>query len=193
MDRDRKPIHERETTKKEIETPTILACDPSLTAWGWVIIDFHGDILDHGCIKTEPSNKKLRIRKGDDRCRRINEITAVLIDLINRYNVQLILSEQPHGSQSAVAAVMIGICLGIAQTLADCMNIAIEWYSEGESKKRLLGKRSGTKGETIAAISRHYPDLEWTGTKYKDEAIADAMAVYHYAKAASSLLRMLPK
>src|SRR6056297_3054439 len=97
----------------------ILTNDPSLTAWGWAIIDWQDNVIQTGCIKTKPDYKKKRIRKGDDTVRRLSEISQKLIKLINHYNVQYILSELPHGSQNANAAVMIGATTGIVQTLAD--------------------------------------------------------------------------
>ena len=114
---------------------TVLACDPSLTAFGWAVISSDNKILARGCIQTKPSPAKLKVRKGDDRCRRITEINTILLKLIKHYNIVYIVSEQPHGSQSAVAAIMIGITLGIMQTIADTLAIGIEWYSEGDCKK----------------------------------------------------------
>jgi len=169
--------------------PAILTNDPSFTAWGWAVLTLEGEIIDTGCIKTIPSNKKLKIRKGDDRCRRISEINQRLLALIKKYNVVFILSEQPHGSQSAVAAIMIGVCLGIVQTIGDVLNIGIEWYSEQDSKKCLLEKRSATKEETINAISKLY---FWkpSGVKYIDEAVADALSIYYVANKQSATLRL---
>jgi len=174
----------------DIKEGTILACDPSFTAWGWVVLDMQGNVIDTGCIKTKPSNKRLKIRKGDDRCRRISEINQVLLALIKKHSVVYILSEQPHGSQSAVAAVMIGICLGIIQTLADSLSIGVEWFSEGDCKKCLLGRRSASKEEVIKAIGELFPGIYFTGTKYIDEAVADAMAVYYYGKHNSNIMRL---
>jgi len=175
------------TTKR---APTILACDPSFTAWGWAVVDIKDNIIDTGCIKTSPSSKKRRIRKGDDRCRRISEINQKLIGIINQYHISLIFSEQPHGSQSSVAAIMIGICLGIVQTISDVMKVPLEWYLEQEAKKNLLGKRSATKEETIQAIIKRY---NWTpsGTKYIDEAVADALSIHHIGRTQSQLYRVL--
>jgi len=172
---------------------TILVNDPSITAWGWGVITLKGEIIDAGCIKTKPSNKKLKIRKGDDRCRRISEINQVLLELIEKYNVCFILSEQPHGSQNAMAAIMIGVCLSILQTLADTLRLGIEWYSENDCKQCLLGKRSAEKEETIQSIKKLYPDVPFKNIKYIDEAIADAMAVYHYGRNNSNILRIYLK
>lgn len=180
---------ERERKKKPFNF-TILANDPSFTAWGWVIINHkNNQLIEKGCIKTESEHKKRRIRKGDDTTRRISEIVFKLLGVIRKYNVGIILSELPHGSQNASSAVMQGAVVGILQTLADVLQLPVEWYSEGDAKKHLLNKRSATKEETINAISQHYL-VNWFNIKYKDEAVADAMAIYHVARSQSSILRM---
>lgn len=169
----------------------ILTNDPSITAWGYAVIETevsHFKVVEADCLKTSPEQKKRRIRKGDDTTRRVSEINQHLLEIIRKYNVDYILSELPHGSQNASAAVMIGIVTGVAQTLADCLDIGIEWYSEMDSKKCLLNKRSATKDEMIKAVKSKYL-VPWKGVKYKDEAIADAMAIYHVAKYQSSTLR----
>lgn len=167
----------------------ILALDPSLTAFGWVVM-CQQEIIESGVIKTIPSNKKQNIRKGDDRCRRITEINSALLQVIKKHDIKFIVSEQPHGSQSAVSAIMIGIVLGLVQTLADLTEIPIEWYLEGECKRNLLGKNSASKQEIIEA-SRRLFRYRLTGIKYVDEAVCDALAVYYYAMNYSSILRML--
>lgn len=168
----------------------ILTNDPSMTAWGWAVVNTSGAVLKTGCIKTEPSSKKLHIRKGDDRTRRVSEINKELLKIIDEYDVKYILSELPHGSQNASAAVMIGMVVGVLQTIADILDIGIEWYSEGDSKNHLLGKRSATKEETINKIRQIYGKPR-TGIKYMDEAIADALSIHHIAFSQSSTLRLI--
>lgn len=175
-------------------TPLILALDPSLTAFGYVVVNpFNNKCISQGVIRTSPTDKKLKIRKGDDRCRRIHEINTALLHIINNHNIKLILSEQPHGSQSAVSALMIGVTLGLVQTIADCTDIPIEWYLEGECKYNLLGKRSATKDAIQNAIYEQFPEtLSWSSLpKYHKEAICDAMAVYHKGKQDSQLIKFL--
>lgn len=169
----------------------ILACDPSMTAFGWVVLDYSRDILESGCIKTESGHKKLRIRKGDDTIRRITEVNTVLIDVIQRHHISYIVSELPHGSQSAAAAEMLGIVKGIIQAIADCHKLGIEWYSEGDSKKALFGdgKKTVSKDETIKAINKIY-NVVWPGAKYRNEAVADALAVHHVACVQSPVLKL---
>ncbi len=166
---------------------TILANDPSLTGWGWVVMR-DGKVVNADCIKTTPDAKKKRIRKSDDRIRRIQEITTKLIELYDGYGINYIVAEAPHGSQSATAAVMVGIVIGVLQTFADCFDIPIEWYSEDDAKKCVIGKKTVSKHEMVEAIDKLY-SVPWIHIQYKDEAIADALAIYHTACKFSNTLK----
>jgi len=167
----------------------VLTNDPSITAWGYAVLDAQDNVLTTGCIKTAPLHKKRRTRKGDDTVRRVSEINQRLLKVINHYKVSYILTELPHGSQNASAAVMIGIVTGIVQTLSDALELGVEWYSEMDAKKCLLGKNSATKREVLNAICEKY-DVPWKGVKYKDEAVADALAVHHVAAKQSNVLQV---
>ncbi len=178
----------RNAEKKEGKY-NVLALDPSLTAFGWAVISGR-KIITFGCEKTEPAKQKTRIRKGDDRMQRIAKLVSALIDICNRYEIALIVSELPHGSQSAVAATALGLVSGMVQTFADVKEIPLEWFSEADSKLSLLGKRSATKEETITKVNAHF-DVKWTGVKYKDEAVADAISIYFHAEKYSPILKYL--
>ena len=185
-------IQKMERTKnspKASARKRIICFDPSLTAFGYVVMQGN-HLIAKGCIKTEPSGKKLRIRKGDDRCRRITEINRALLQIIEEHDVCYIVSEQPHGSQSAVAATALGIVLGIVQTLGDTLNIGVEWYSEGDSKKNALGKQTATKMEMINRMDKLY-NVTWFNAQYKNEAVADALAIHYLARNQSNILKMM--
>ena len=175
-----------------IKKTRILVCDPSFTAYGWIVVELSQTfrVIASGCIKTEPDGKKSRIRKSDDRLRRISEINAVLLDLIKTHNISILLSECPHGSQNAVAAVMVGAVLAQLQSIADTLELPIEWYSEEECKKYVLKKRSATKTEMKEAITTRM-DIKWRNVKYIDEAMADAGAVFLTAIDKSELLKYI--
>lgn len=178
--------HTKNTTCK-----CILAFDPSITAWGYALIDVQSkQIVAAECIKTASENKKRRIRKGDDDVRRIIQINSVLLDLIKKYNVVHIVTEQPHGSKNASAAKMIGVVLGVIQTISDCTNIGVDWFSEADSKQALLGKHAATKQETIDVIDNKYK-VKWTNADFRNEAIADALSIYHLACIASPTVKLL--
>jgi Holliday junction resolvasome RuvABC endonuclease subunit len=78
---------------------------------------------------------------------------------------------------------------GVLQTISDWKDIGIEWYSEADAKKAALGRISATKQEMISRMSMIYPNTPWTEVKYKDEAIADALAIHHVAMDQSSILK----
>lgn len=171
----------------------ILTNDPSIVAWGWAVVDpVTNTVVECGGIKTEPESKKLRTRKGDDRVRRVTDINRQLIAVIKKYNIALILSELPHGSQSAVAALMIGIVTGIMQAIGDSLEIPVEWYSEGDAKVAVSGKRSVPKDDMVTIIDKLFDEkVLWKKTKWENQAIADALAVYYVARQQSTALKML--
>jgi Holliday junction resolvasome RuvABC endonuclease subunit len=170
---------------------SILACDPSLTAWGWSIIKPNGDVAAAGVVKTKPADKKLRIRKGDDFVRRINELYYELTGVIKKHNVKIIVSELPHGSQSATAAKALGAVTALMQVTANFYGVGLEWYSEGDCKAAVLQRRSVSKADMITAISKLYKDVPWQGNKVANEAIADSLAVYHVALSQSPSVKMV--
>ena len=168
----------------------ILANDPSMTAWGWVVLSLEGEVLDQGCFKTEPAGKKARVRAGDDRIRRINEINSVFSSLLKKYDIQYMCAELPHGSQNARGAVMIGLVVGLLQTLATFCNIPIEWFSEDDAKKSIAGSRKVSKDDMVKLIEDNF-DINLDDAKWKVQGIADAMAVYHVALRQSNILKFL--
>jgi Holliday junction resolvasome RuvABC endonuclease subunit len=184
------PSNHTNLTNLKGKEQTILTHDPSMTAWGWAVVSFDGKVIDTGCIKTSPDSKKKNLRKGDDRIRRVSDIINQLSEIIRTHNCTFMVSEQPHGSQSAVAAVMIGLTLGMLQSLALCKQIPIEWYSEGDVKRELFHRQSVSKQEMIDHISQ-IMNIDLDGPKYKNEAVADALGVYKCAMKQSSTLQML--
>ena len=172
----------------------IMSNDPSMTGWGWVVLNTKGVVLASGAIKTSPTDKKLRMRKGDDRVRRITEINVALKKVVTDFNVSYLLSELPHGSQSAVAAVMVGITAGIMQTISDWTGIGLEWYSEGDAKMSVAGKRGKLSKDTMVELmDKKYESFTPCGIKWIDQAVADALAVHHVAMEQSETLQFINK
>ena len=171
--------------------PTILTNDPSFTGWGWSVLQNH-IVLDSGCIKTVKETKKRRIREGDDKVRRVSEIVTVLVNVIKKYDIQFIVSELPHGSQNAAGAIMIGMVMGIFQTISHTMNIPVEWFSEADAKKALLGRISASKTEVIEAVEETF-EIDINGPKYIREAVADSLAIYNVAQKQSTTLKILTR
>ena len=168
----------------------ILTLDPSLTAFGWAVM-CKNKVIDSGCIKTATDGKKSRIRKSDSRMQRVSFICNELTDIIEKYAVRCVLSELPHGSQSAVAAIALGLVSGAVQGICDAKRLSLEWYSEGDSKKASLGKISAGKDEMIEAMKKIYGDTWIVKAKYVNEAVADSISVYNCARKLSPMVKML--
>ena len=171
------------------KAPAILACDPSFTAWGWVVLQGHM-VQAAGCIKTKPDHKKKKIRAGDDQARRVREIIQELNRIIDRHHVQYIVSELPHGSQNYKGAIMIGVVTGIMEGFNVLRNIPLEWYLENDAKRALFGRISASKAEVRAAVDDLY-EVPWTGVDFRDEAIADALAIYYAAECSSPTIKFM--
>ena len=169
--------------------PAVLACDPSLTAWGWAVLQ-KNVVRGAGVIVTKPLAKKRKIREGDDRVRRTNELVRQLNQVIDKYNVIYIVSENQHGSQNARAAIGIGITVAVLESINVLRNIPVEWFYESDAKKALLGRISASKAEVKDSIDSLY-DVYWLGVKYHDEAVADALAIYYCAECHSPTIRLM--
>lgn len=172
---------------------TILCNDPSITGWGYAILDWNSNILTTGVIKTHPESKKRKLRQQEDRIRRIQEINLKLLSLIKEYDVVYIISELPHGSQNAAAAVTIGMCADKVQTIGDCLGLPVEWFSENDIKKTVVGRSAVSKENMARAISKKYPDWKRTWTKVEDHEVCDALACHYTAIHTSPTFKFLNK
>lgn len=177
--------------KENISNVRILVCDPSLREFGAVVV-CGMNVIYGVCLKTEKTEKKHKIRVADDRVRRIEELASELTEIIEMYEIQYIISELPHGSQDAVAATSLGLVTGMLQGIASALDIGIEWYSERDSKICTCGKIAVEKPEMKERIAQIF-EVNWTGIKYKDYAVADALSVYNTALKKSKFLKLLNK
>jgi len=170
----------------------ILSNDPSLTAWGWSVYDtISKRIISYGVFKTAPSPKKLKIRKGDDRVRRVQELSENLLKVIKEYRVDYIISELPHGSQSAVAAVMIGLCIGVLQSLSTSLSIPIEWYYEMDCKSMIFGRRDVSKEQVMSKMYTEFAlPISPPKTMVEKEAVADSLSILYTAMRCSEVIKL---
>jgi Holliday junction resolvasome RuvABC endonuclease subunit len=171
----------------------IIAFDPSIREFGISVIDSETDEILHAeCVKTKSKHDELNLSKSKDRTRRVSVIVNRILQCVENYDLDLIVSELPGGSQSASAAECLGIVKGLVQTFSDCYEIPLVWISEIKSKKTMLGKRSADKIEMVNEVNSRIDSVPvsgeakdgapWTGIKYRDQAIADSIGVYFASK-----------
>jgi len=169
----------------------IIAFDPSIRGWGWVVFNQAGLIIEGNAIRTESKSKAKKIRKGDDNVRRVSEIDTALKRVFKKYKIHHIVSELPHGSQNSMAAMTQGVNLGVIQTIGTFLDIGIDWYSEADAKKSVTDRKQITKDDMVIIIDELYPSYHPRGTKWIDQATADAVAVYHVACTQSPTIQFL--
>ena len=156
---------------------------------------WEGDIVAwRDCIQTKPSGKKSQVRKGDDLIRRVAEINSKLIDIFKTFNIQLIVSELPYGYSSKKASLMVGIVSGVLQTIADFKGIPLEWYSEKDAKSARGLTSPCPKDKVMESMSERYGlrfEYKTNNERTRQEAMADAMLIYHCATVHSPFLAHL--
>ena len=180
----------------------ILGIDPSQKNLGLVKAQFAPQdgtlaIIDMKLVSTEKGSDTKQVRKSSDNLRRAQEQAAVLRDWEKWSDI--VMSEIPHGSQSAMFS--YGCCIGL---LAWVSRPLIQ-ISATETKKAAVGRSTATKGEMIEWAAGLYPSAPWLRARGKanghiiedNEHLADAIGVIHAGlktaefRSALSMLRTL--
>lgn len=178
----------------------ILGIDPSLTGCGWCIMKREGRmwrIVDKGIIKTKPMTNKMKIYKSNDDARRIREIFEVLSAKVDEYNIELAVSESPHGGGKSASAVKgMAFATAIVACLAESHDLGLLMVQATQSKKHMCGKSNASKEEMQKAVAAIYPELakEFISAKSKSgftgdfEDIADSISAVHTVEKEPSVI-----
>jgi len=159
-----------------------LACDPSLCAFGWVIVE--DDILvDAGVIETS----KITGKVTESDTERVIKIAETLKELVVDYGFSQICSESPMGSKSSSAVKALSLVKGMLLGFVVGLGISpIEWVSARDAKKFLTTNPTASKTEILEAVVKICPEFNdiigIKSTKKKKEACADAYCVYLASK-----------
>lgn len=161
----------------------ILYCDPSAAAFGYAIMD--GDrYVSGGMRKLTPEGKDSLARK----CLAISMNCLTMLDELTRtHAIGAVVTELPHGSQSAVAAWYLSTVNSTLYVYCMLKGIPITHISESDAKKTLHGRSRGVeKQETVDRLIDIYPSFSYipanVRTKVELYAIADSLAIYHHHK-----------
>jgi Holliday junction resolvasome RuvABC endonuclease subunit len=112
-----------------------------------------------------------------DRVRRIKLVTKKLEELINKYDIQHVITELPSGTQSASAASLIGSAIGLFVASVTLMDIKTDYVTPHQVKMATVGLKDATKFEMMSKVKELYPDVKFPTQSYKFEHIADAVGV----------------
>jgi Holliday junction resolvasome RuvABC endonuclease subunit len=152
----------------------ILTLDPSLTAFGWAILD-KSKYVAGGCIKTK-KEKGLVVRSDHNR---LKQILLVLISLRDQYKLTEVYYEVPGGSKGFRCAQALAAVRGVV--LGFCVASGLKYHEVrvGDLREALLGNKNATKDEILVYVKQKIPTFT---TKTMDEAtiyaVSDALAVY---------------
>ena len=150
-----------------------LVMDPSLTAFGWAIVN--GDeYIEGGCIKTKPSKKDA---DHLDIIFRGSYIAMTLKKLIEEHKPDEAEFEIPVGSKSSKALRALAMVEGIVISALTQHKIPFKAIMARNVKLALTGKRNAEKEEILEVVKQHFP-IDLTLTKVELFAISDALAVH---------------
>lgn len=166
----------------------IIGVDPAVTntgiAIGRVILPtLEVKIDDLILVKTESRSGK-QVRKNSDDLRRASEIAEILVGAAS--GAAFAVAEIPTGAQSARAAWLLGMAIGIMTNL-HTHRVPMIQVQPVETKLASVGKKGACKEDIIDWATEKFPDAPWR--RYKrhgemllsddNEHLADAVAIIH--------------
>ena len=152
----------------------IMAKDPSGTHWYMQKSYF---------IKTEADKSKKALRKADQDVARVAESARKIKAIIETHSIRRMVVEIPHGGGKSSRAVR---CMALATakiaTIAELLELAVEWYSPDDTRKAATGSRVASKQSVVDAMGSKHPQVFGYSTQEAREAVADAAATFEAAR-----------
>ena len=168
---------------------TIMSVDAGFTATGWAILR-NGEIVDAGCIRTEPTARKKAVRVSDDDCERGRLIARGLAEIINKYEVGGLIAELPTGGAKAARAIScMARAAAIVATVSELLKIPSEWVTP-QAVKKIAGANDASKKAVEAVVLMRWPTAPLPKLKCEREHVADALGAYLAAEF-GTLVRVL--
>lgn len=131
-----------------------LACDPSITAWGFAVMGKTRSIYT-SFVPTAKDKLKKHLYVADQDAERAREVFLKLCEVMQPFqgagDTVFLISEAPTGSQSARSSKLLGVCLGLLVGLESYATEPLIFLTAGEIRKSLCGDRNASK----AAVAQH--------------------------------------
>ena len=164
-----------------MEEEIVFTSDPSLTAFGWAILNTKSmTIIDGGCIKTKKSSDKRALKsidlgvRGLIICKKLHEVALA-------YPIKRITYEIPVGAKSYQAATSLALVHGIMLYFCAIVDVPFTRVAAKYAKVNIAGESTATKDQVYEGCISKISNLEeFLKGKTKEEryAVADAVAVY---------------
>ncbi len=167
------------TSSPKLSGKRVLCVDPSLTATGLVV--FEVTDCDLKCLHIETFSAKVKTMTGIRQRSEEQRLFSTKIDEVCRaYEISVICSEFPHGSQSNAAAVSLSMVTSVLTGYCVGRNLKLYFYSQFDSKMNFIGTQIDIKDLVVLTALKHYQKYGYIKPKTKkdSEATADAIAVF---------------
>jgi len=192
---------------------SILALDPTLGKMGYCLFDENLFPIDLGVWKTERSKDK-KTRVSDDDSVRTMQMARYLAEYALKNNAKGIMAERPSGSMTASALKSFSIGNAIIDCVSALLNIPVEFCTPSQTKLGVTDKKTASKKDIMNAVCEIYSwKVEKKSVNSKRgvridqvyfplgrkmaagtfEHIADAIAVFHYLKPSSQIIKFYSK
>lgn len=184
----------------------VLACDPSISAFGYTVFVKVGgswEVAAADCIITDsrplPTKRKVRVTKKHGKVvtpakapppanewdsHRLRIIAKTLVEVVQQYNIKEVRWEDPIGSKSYHANKALSQVKGMMVMLCEALGLVSKSMTAVQVKDRLLGKRDAEKHEVAKVALGAFPHLaniiqaEGLGKELTREAITDSVGVF---------------
>lgn len=133
----------------------VVGVDPGLAHFGWAVANLYYDRISFvacGCIRTEKSDKKRRVKVADDNVRRARIVAVEFAKVLDKYRPTHMTSEAFSAPRSSSAASKMAISWGIMIDQIMTRRIGLSTATPQEIKKVMTGRSNASKLEVQAAL-----------------------------------------
>ena len=156
-----------------------LVVDMSYTATGWVVARLGAGtpepIIGQGFITTEPlKNARSKVESDVLRCVSIMDELGCMA---SRYDVSLLIVEQPLGREGYYYGKTVGVCCGVVAALRHFADLAWLPITPYEGKRAVTGRKNASKEAVQEIVVGWWPEAAtWEGYEHCCDALAALVA-----------------
>ena len=133
----------------------VIGIDIGFASLGWGIVELGRNdvrIVDAGCIRTKPSQKKRNVLAASDNIRRVRELDTGLVKVFERYEPRAFAAESMSWPRSSSVCAKLGMAWGVVLSLANARRLPIVIATPMEIKTALTGNGSASKEAVRQAV-----------------------------------------
>ena len=174
------PMHPKMTSRSKV-----MAFDPSLANWGWVLFHSDGTFIESGVIQIKPSDQDKSLTKVQQDMQRAEALRQAVANLLKDKHPYVVVAETPIGGRDSRAAFAYAVVASVLGFVKAKYKNNMVCYTPLRTKKQI--KANASKTEVIRWADTYYPYALARNNKGeillgKSEHIADALLAYNLWK-----------